>query len=73
MGFGMDEDLDYFADVHDDQRRIESGQLTDHEKMLHWLDIEPSDFNEESQNEQSRCKFLWNKFGRKEYAKSRQQ
>jgi len=71
MGYGMEEDLGFLADMDDDQKRIDSGLLTDHEKMLDWLGVSSSEFNDESQNEQTRCLFLWNRFGRKEYNKLR--
>ena len=70
MGFGIEEDLGCLADMDDNQKRIEAGRLTDYEKMLDWLDVGSSEFNEESQSEQGRCRFLWNKFGRKEYNKT---
>ena len=67
MGFGLDEDLGYLADIEEDNRRIDSGRLTDREKMLDWLEMTGIDFSELSNNEQGNYCWQWRKFGRKEY------
>ena len=67
MEYGLDEDLGFLADEDDKNRRIDSGNLTDYEKMLCWLEIDSMEFNGLGNNEQANHKWQWRKFGRKEY------
>ena len=64
MGYGLDEDLGFLAEVDDNDRRLDEGRLTDQEKMLDWLEMTSREFAELSGNCQSNLRWQWRKFGK---------